>query len=193
MVSRIVGTMAFVIFMVALLEIHANAFNQPIGTKIGRVKPKKLYGMVSKPAAGEEYPMPTVDPTAETSQYFEITLNARTERCMLLPTPYNGIVGWKGLGTPPGTKGWIYKDKAAKSADPQHTCGIIILKPELIKVKGFGNDHVVGSSGMNSELYMLLYVGNDSYCALATPPHSKEVEDTLLLTKDKLAPEVCPD
>lgn len=45
-----------------------------------------------------------------------------------------GPFGWKGLGSPVGSKGYRYRGKADPSyADPADTCRTVLLKPDRVQ------------------------------------------------------------
>jgi len=191
MVKRLVGAMAVGVFVVAGLASHANAFSEPIGTKISLIKPGSLYKIVSKPTTTGTFTLPAGDVSAQGGGV-TVTANGGTLECTLAAQAYDGIEGWKGLGNPKGSKGWKYLNKLAPTAGTAGACKLVLIKEKVIKVLGEGTDDlVVRGRGDNSEVTLQLDAGSDSYCALATPPHFKEVEGSLLKMKDEPAPADC--
>ena len=87
-----------------LPAVNANAFSEPIGTKISLIKPGKLYKIVSKPVAPAQplglFSLPG-DNLAVTGGTVKVTLDDNEMNCVLTPGG-----SWKGLGSPPGAKGW---------------------------------------------------------------------------------------
>jgi len=189
MVKKLVGAMAVGVFLVAGLAVDANAFSQPIGTKISLIKPLKLYKIVSKPTL--LFPLPTTDLTA-TGGLVTVTANGESLTCNLAAQAYNGTEGWKGLGSPAGSTGWKYTNNLAPGGGIAGACKLVLIKEKVIKVlaKGTGGLVVLGPE-LNSDVGMQLDAGSDGYCALATPPHSKEVAGSLLKMKDEPAPGDC--
>ena len=77
----------------------------------------RLYKFVSKtPRGGSSFQLPTSSP-ATTGGSLTVTIGSGALGCTLAPDLFNGTVGWKELGSPPGSKGYKYLDKNAPTTD----------------------------------------------------------------------------
>lgn len=108
----------------------------PIPGKVGVVKPANLFKVVSKAKAIEPdtYDLPDLgtaqDPRLVGARLtvFDTGLAAGSAQFEL------GAFGWKGLGNPPGSKGYKYKGKDDPSdPNPKGTCKIVLIKDKTIK------------------------------------------------------------
>ena len=201
MVSRVVGTIAVGMLVVAGLAGYASAFSHPIPTKISSLKwggnPRvgRLYKIVSR---APEVPLFRI---AGHGGYGPVALGggltvrvdggvAGTLTCDLEAGAWDGNRGWKELGTPHRPKGFKYVNKGAPANDP---CEIAIIKEKVIKIltKSVGEIQLPGPPETNLDVTMSLTVGNNRYCALASPPHYREKADTLIKMRDQDAPVSC--
>jgi len=178
-------------------ELRANAFSEPIGTKISLIKPGKLYKIVSKPAT--PFPIPPdgaqAGNPAALGGSVTVTANNTSLTCTLAAQAYNGTEGWKGLDNPAGSKGWKYLNKLAPGGGIAGACKLVLIKEKVIKVlaKGTGGLLVLGG-GLNSDVSMDLSAEGDVYCALALAgTHFKEIAGSLLKMKNQPAPTECPE
>jgi len=188
MVKRLVGTMAVGVFIVAGLESHANAFSQPIGIKIIRIRMVAdactWLTMVAKPYPASYVPLPGSDPS-DLGGSLRVMINDRDLTFNLEGQRFDGFKGWMGLGIPPGCSGWRYRE-----SDYHYI--IVVIRRNLIKVKAdLGDGWSINGAGFNTDLAMQLDAGNDSYCALAAPPYLKEIANNLLMTKHVKSPADC--
>ena len=194
MLRRLLLTVIVGVFVIAGVAGYASALDQPIGTKISLIKPAKLYKIVSKPTTTPLFTLPA-GALSVLGGSVTVTVNDGTLTCALAAQAYDGTEGWKGLGNPSGSKGWKYLNNLAPGGGTAGACKLVLIKEKVIKVlaKDTGGLVVLGP-GLNSDVAMQLDAGDDSYCALATPPHSKEVAGSLLKTmKDEPAPARCPE
>jgi len=157
------------------------------GKKIA-VKPAKLAKVLSKGTFA--LPSASNDPTVEGAvlRLFDTVLFDGVNTGAGDDTYALPAVGWKGLGNPPGTKGYKYKG-AGTPGDP---CKVVLIKPTVIKAvcKGTGvtlQPPFVGDAGV------VLTVGTDSkrYCARFGGTTLKNVA-TIMKRKDAPAPGDCP-
>jgi hypothetical protein len=197
MLSRLVGTIAVGVLIVAGVAEYASAFDQPIFTKSSLIKPGKLYKIVSKPTSGE-FPIPPAEggdgTPIDLGGSVAVTLNNGTLNCTLASQSFLGsgrTEGWIGRGRPPGSTGWKYLNNMAPVGGMAGACKMVLITGGVIKVlaKGTGGLVVTGSSG---DVSLGLAAGDAAYCALAKPPHSKEITGKLLKMKGQPAPESCP-
>jgi len=180
----------------ALPADEANAFSEPIGTKMSLIKwsgtaGRARYKFVSKPVVTSQpswsFPLPTDDLTLGANGSVTVTANDCRFTCILYAWPYDGYWGWRGLGSPVGSNGWVYRDRGRGS-----TCKFVLIKENVIRVLTTQTELPVRRWGLNSDVAMELRAGTDSYCALATAPHLKEVAGLLLKMKDQPPPVDCP-
>jgi hypothetical protein len=163
----------------------AMAADIPIDGKITIIKDTKLFKVVAKDAGGVPFVIPAVggaaDPlinggdvsvidTGNTNNLFD-DLTAGT---------------WSGLGNPPGTTGYKYKNTAAPAGG---AVKIIILKPKVIKILAKDDGNLNGP--VSGNVGILLTTGADTYCAEFGGTTIKNVTG-LVKRKDAAAPAVCP-
>jgi len=186
MVRRLIGAIGIGVLIIAGVADYASAFNQPIFTKSSLIKPGKLYKIVSKPNHPLTlFPLPTDNPSL-TGGSVSVTANDTSLTCTLAAQGYDGTEGWKGLGNPPGSKGWKYLNRLAPGGGVAGGCNRVRIRENVIKVLARDTGSLVVLDPLvNSEVAMQLDVGSDSYCALATPPHLQEVAGTLLKMEDE--------
>jgi hypothetical protein len=162
----------------------AGAMDLPIPGKISIVKDGKLAKLVAKPSGGT-FTIPAAggpsDPTANPSQ------------ARFFATGCDGSVSdtltggaWVGIGNPPGSAGYKYKNVGAPGSG---AVKIIILKPAVIKIlakdDGTINGPITGSLGID------LTTGADTYCAEFGGTEIKN-QAALVKKKEAAAPGSCP-
>jgi cysteine-rich repeat protein len=102
-----------------------------IAGKSAVIRPGTLARFVARAPAGGAFALPGSgnDPTVEggTIRFFD-TLPGAGGAVFALPVQAAPL-GWRGLGTPPGSKGFRYKG-AGSAGDP---CTVAIIKPTLVK------------------------------------------------------------
>ncbi len=154
--------------------LHATDF--PVGAKVMLIKQDKNNGFVAKLAKVVNKPIVgpfTVPPPGGSS---DPTITGGTLRFCDLGatgtiewTPVSlPAANWKGLGNPPGSKGYKYKG-AGTTSDP---CKVVLLKEKVIKAV------CKGTGAFNSTAFQFplapegvgweLNVGTDRYCAAST-------------------------
>jgi hypothetical protein len=167
--------------VLALWAGPATAADNLIPGKIAIVKPAKLAKFVSKgtvtlPGGGDD---PTL--AGGSAQYFDTTFGAGNN-AYALPA-----LGWKGLGNPPGIKGFKYKG-AGSPTDP---CKVVLIKTTVIKgvCKGTG---VTLNPPFAGDLGIVLSTGATTrYCAQFGGTNIKN-QAGLFKRKDAPPPSSCP-
>lgn len=150
--------------------------------KIIIVKPGKLAKFIAKPAGSFDLPNTANDPSSEGASLRIRDLGGSDDDTYNLPAS-----GWKGLGTPPGAKGYKYKG-AGTLGDP---CKVVLVKANIVKAvcKGAGMTLTPPFTGAAA---IRLDVGTDtkSYCAQFGGTDVKNTVD-LLKRKTANAPGAC--
>jgi len=120
--------------------------------------------------------------------------------CTLPQQLFDGMEGWKGLGSPSGSKGFVYINKNAPGgiAGP---CKIVILKENVIKIlaKGTGGLLPPRAPGHNPGARVVLAAGwattsdldEMRYCACSVGGTRIERWYSLIRDKDAPAPPAC--
>src|SRR5688572_21494438 len=173
--------------LLILLAPWAHAADEPDEQMPGTVvviKPSPLFKFVARPPAGTTFDLPdeTNDPTVEGGTLDVTDTGGTMSDSFALPSS-----GWKGLGTPAGSKGYKYKG-AGSSTDP---CKVVVVKGAVVKAvcKGTG---VTVAPPFLGDVGIVLTVGTDSkrYCASFG---GDEVKNDATLLKRKGAPAAsCP-
>jgi hypothetical protein len=151
------------------------------------VKPNTLAKFVAKPATGDAFALPVADPITEggTLRVFDVGTAAGDDTYTLaVGTP---PLGWKGLGNPPGSKGYKYRG-AGTPGDP---CKVVLVKEKVIKgvCKGTG---VTLAPPFAGDLVIVLSLGtSDVYCARFGGDEPKN-DSTITKRKNAAAPGACP-
>ena len=171
---------------------NANAFDEPIPSNVGIMKPANLFKLVSKPAAAPLSDCVAGNPI-DLGGLVTATMGTGTLTCTLPAAGWEGkdTGGWKVLGKcePGKLKGYKYLNKSA--SDPGNPCKVILVKSNVIKIiaKGSGALPNPLASG-NPPTNISLEVGNDSYCAEWTS-YATEKADKLVKVKKGAAPSSC--
>ena len=175
--------LAIAVGVLGALSVSAHATDELIPGKILIVKPGTLAKVVAKgtftlPSGGDN---PTVaGGSLEIRDLGDIS-NADTYS---LPSG-----GWKGLGNPPGSKGYKYKG-AGSVTDP---CKVVLIKTNIVKAvcKGAGVTLTTPVSSPPQRVAVNLSSGTGaSYCAGFGGTEVKNTA-TILKRKDALAPGDC--
>jgi hypothetical protein len=169
--------------LVAVCATPALAADQLIPGKLIIVKPSKLAKVLAKGT----FTLPTGadDPTlAGASLLIKDLGDPMNANTYSLPA-----AGWKGLGNPPGDKGFKYKG-AGSGSDP---CKVVLVKPKLVKAvcKGVGVTLTTPVTTPPAEVAVNLSVGTGtSYCAEFG---GTEIRNTANVMKrqDSTAPSAC--
>jgi hypothetical protein len=142
----------------------AAAVDEPTDSMAGKVmiiKAGKLAKFVAKPPiTGGTFALPGSgnDPVTQGGQLRLVDLGDPNAADVVFGLP---AAGWKGLGNPPGAKGYKYKG-AGSAADP---CKVVLVKEKIVKAvcKGAAVDL---AQPLNGTLGIVLTVGSDSkhYC-----------------------------
>jgi len=177
----IVALVAFVaVAAVPVAPVHA-ADNLVPG-KILIVKPGKLQKFIAKPISPAVFPPPAganspiIKPWFVWFKWFNFWFHINTS-----------IPQWKGLGNPPGSKGYKYKG-AGTLADP---CKVVLIKEKIIK--GVCKGPILTPDPPHPSP-VLVQVGagdlSDRYCAEFGGTEIKN-DASLLKRKDAPAPATC--
>ena len=149
------------------------------------IKPNTLAKFVSKPVTGDTFALPTADPVVYGGalRIFDTATTAGDDTYALPPS------GWKGLGTPPGSKGYKYKG-GGTPADP---CRVVLVRAKIIKALCLGSG-VTLTPPFAGDVGIVLSLGlvtTDRYCARFGGDESRN-DATLTKRKDAPAPGACP-
>ena len=164
--------------LVALCAAPALAADHLVTGKILIVKPNKLAKVLSKGT----FTLPTgadVPTTAGGSLLIRDLGDPMNANTYSLPSG-----GWKGLGNPPGDKGYKYKG-AGTASDP---CKVVLIKTNIVKAvcKGDGVTLTTPFTAPPAEVAVNLSSGpGTSYCAEFG---GTEVRNTVNVFKRKDAP-----
>jgi len=121
---RRIVAIAIAIAALSLWVVPAQATDQLVPGKIFLMKPQKLAKVIAKPISPAVFALPApgnsplIKPWAIWFKWFNVWFH------FPLPSP-----NWKGLGNPPGSKGYKYKGDGTL-ADP---CKVVLVKPKLVK------------------------------------------------------------
>jgi hypothetical protein len=163
----------------------AMAADIPIDGKITIIKDTKLFKLVAKDAGGVDFVIPAVGGAADPLiNGGDVSVIDTGNTNNLFDDLTGGV--WSGLGNPPGTTGYKYKNTAAPAGG---AVKIIILKPKVIKILAKDDGTLNGPVGGN--VGILLTTGADTYCAEFGGTTIKNVTG-LVKRKDAPAPAVCP-
>jgi hypothetical protein len=191
---RIPLTLTAVLALLALSS--GSVFAAPdelMSCKMLSVKVKNVKGMGVKfvckaPKSGFALPQGSADPTA----YFGMSLLIRDLGSDLYIVPGNSLPtsGWTGLGNPPGSRGFRYKNTAFDAP-----CRVVKVTTKEVSgtcrlLLGPGSLPVVGDVGMT-----LAFVGNGddskNYCAQFGGTNVRN-DEAVLIRKNAPAPDSCP-
>jgi hypothetical protein len=126
MLRKLAAAVALVAFVaVALVPTKpALATDLQVPGKILIVKPQRLQKYILKPTSPAVFPLPPA-PNAPTIIIWQSWIKWFDNWFHFLLIPSN----WKGLGNPPGSKGYKYKGTGTLS-DP---CKVVLVKPKIVK------------------------------------------------------------
>jgi hypothetical protein len=168
-------------------SVPAGAADIPIPGKIGIVKDTKLFKIVSKPVGA--FTIPAVGSGTD-PQIVGGDVNVfDSDGSGVLFDDLTGFPvgeGWKGLGNPPGTTGYKYKNTTAPGSG---AVKIIILKPTVIKILA-KTDGTLQPGPIGGNLGVELINGTDRRCADFGGTEIKN-DPALYKHKDAPAPASC--
>jgi len=95
---------------------------------------------------------------------------------------------WKGLGNPAGSSGWKYVNRSAPSGG---AVKILLIKQSIIKLVAKGTGSMPAPSAANGPIDTVIVADDQQYCAHASSPHSKEVQNRLIRSRDQQPPVAC--
>lgn len=96
---------------------------------------------------------------------------------------------WKGLGNPPGSRGWKYRNKSAPAGGRVR---VLLVKERTITLVAKGTGSMPVPNGASGAIRTVLSLGGERYCTEAAAPHLKEVVGKLIKTGSQAAPVTCP-
>jgi hypothetical protein len=167
----------------------AGAADIMIDGKITIIKDTKLFKLVAKDLQGGTFAIPTVggagDPLLVGGEGHVQVVD--TGDAAELNDPLTAGA-WAGLGNPPGSKGYKYKNTAASPANPVK---IIILKEKVIKIIAVDDGTLDGPVSGNVGIILSTGTGPDRYCAEFGGTTIKNVP-ALVKRKDAESPGACP-
>jgi len=169
--------------LVAICTAPALAADQLIPGKIIIVKPSTLAKVIAKGT----FTLPIgadVPTTAGGSLLIKDLGDPMNANTYSLPS-----AGWKGLGNPPGDKGFKYKG-AGSGSDP---CKVVLIKTKIVKAvcKGVGVTLTAPVTAPPADVAVNLSVGTGtSYCAEFGGTEIKNTS-TIVKRKDSGAPSGC--
>ena len=181
--------------LVATGTAEATAAEKPIGGKLLKMKTDKEPSkhLVLFKAVKELAIAGIGDPTNGATLLIRWNSGAtagRTEAIELDPAL------WKGLGNPPGSKGWKYTDKAAARGGVK----VLLIKPGakggILKILAKGDGFPWDLPGAIDDASVDLWLDDDQYCAAFEPGNGdvkKNDPDGFLLVKDFAAPGNCEE
>lgn len=171
---------------VTALVAPAVAFEETVPGKLFAAKPEgKLVKFLAKAPNPPLFPLPSSDPSAgsATLRVFDYGAGGGDDT-------YDLAGGtWKGLGNPPGSKGYKYKG-AGNAADP---CKVVLIKEKVIKAvcKDKGAGGVTMTPPFAGTAAIVLEIGADQYCAEFGGTEKKNTEKGTI-RKDAPSPASCP-
>jgi hypothetical protein len=161
----------------------AGAADILIPGKITIIKDTKLFKVVAKPVG--LFPIPAVGGAADP------LINGGSVEVVDTGGPGTltdalGAGAWSGLGNPPGSKGYKYKNAGAPAGG---AVKLIILKEKVIKILAKDDGSLNGP--VSGEVGITLATGADNYCASFGGIGIKN-DPGLVKRKDAPAPGACP-
>lgn len=96
---------------------------------------------------------------------------------------------WSGLGSPPGSKGWKYRNTAAPDGGPVR---VLLVKERTIKLVTKGAGSMPVPDGTSGSIRTMIALDDARYCTAAAAPHETEVAGKSIKTGDQPAPGACP-
>jgi hypothetical protein len=179
-------TRSLSILSLLILAATTHAADEGMPGKLILVKPGSLAKLIAKPASGDTFALPSGSSAPTTGggqlQFFKGD-RADVFELPVQPAP----LGWKGLGSPAGSKGFKYKGRGS-TTDP---CKVVLLKEKIVKAVCKGGAIKLDPPA-NGAAGILLTVGTTpmKYLALFG---GTEISNTAaqLKRKDAPAPPAC--
>ena len=171
---------AIAIAVAAFWVLPAQAADNPIPGKLVIVKPGKLSKVLAKPISPATFALPA---GANSPLVKNWGLWGKFGGAWLHLTPL-ASASWKGLGNPPGDKGYKYKG-AGSITDP---CKVILIKEKIIKAVCKGDIFPASPPFGSDPLPVQLAAtdNSDRYCA--ETGNGTNVKDTATIFKEKDSP-----
>ena len=165
--TKTLSTGLLVLLTAALSSGPARAADEGMPGKLILLKPGRMAKFIAKPASGDTFALPSGASSPLTGggqlRFFKGT---RADTFELPVQPPR--LGWKGLGNPPGQKGFKYKG-AGTTSDP---CKSVLIKEKIVKgiCKGSsikldppatGDVGILLTVGSTPMTYLALWGGDD--------------------------------
>lgn len=130
---------------------------------VATIRPDRLAKFVARPPTGTAFTLPVVDPVTVggTLRIFDTNPTVLRDDTWTLPAGRTPPLGWQGLGSPPGSRGYRYKGNGRYGDG----VAVVIVKKKV--VKGLVVAPRVGfSTPFTGDIGILLNLGStDVYCA----------------------------
>ena len=156
-----------------------------IDGKVLRIKDTKLFKFVARPASGGTFPLPAIGGTSDPlSNGGDVDVH---DEGNIYGDLFDGLVAgvWSGLGDPPGSTGYKYKNLAAPHEGAVKT---IILTERVIKIHARDDGTLDGP--VSGRVQVILQTGGDRYCAIFGGTTIQNIPGVVKL-KDAPAPAEC--
>ncbi len=185
----------WLVVAIVLVALPCVAVDVPIPGRVTVVKPGKITKFVSKSDTQFVLPSPGSgdDPTLSGAdlRFFDLHPFGGGEATYGLDAS-----GWKGLGNPPGSKGYKYRgSEDVLDPDPKGTCRVVVLKERTIKAVCKGDAVTLSTPFAGREEILLgIPAGSASlrYCA-EFGGAEKRNDDRSLKRLNASAPVSCED
>ncbi len=189
--ARLSASIAFA--TVLLVPMIARGTDVMAPGEVSILRTGRLAKFVAKPVSPATFPLPVQgsggDPTTAGAgggggflQVFDTVLVGAGENTYPLPA-----AGWKGLGSPAGSKGYKYRG----SGLPGDPCRVVLVKEKVVKALCTGADVSFALPMVGSEAIVLsIGATPDRYCAEFGGANVRN-DATLLKRRDAGAPTAC--
>jgi hypothetical protein len=130
------------------------------------IRPYRIAKFVARPPTGTAFTLPVVDPitVGGTLRIFDTTPSGLRDQTFPLPTGETPPLGWHGLGSPPGSKGYRFKGDfgyVAAVVKKKVVKGIVVFPRVGFATPFTGDIGIVLKLG-ETEVYCALFGGEDS-------------------------------
>jgi dienelactone hydrolase len=95
---------------------------------------------------------------------------------------------WTGLGQPPGSRGWKYRNPGAPAGG---AVAVLKISERAVKLVARSTGGMPLPTAGNGDLHAYLQVGANRYCAAAAAPHASEVAGRLVGAEHQPPPPTC--
>lgn len=95
---------------------------------------------------------------------------------------------WKGMGTPPGSRGWQYRNTAAPTGGAVQQ---LMFTARVIKLITKGTGTMPLPAATNAPIETVIVADGAKYCTRAVAPWAVEIDDKLIKSKNQMPPASC--